>query len=132
MLTNEGDRQKRSGITIYGELTMPEALVGPKLEVQPYAFCCAKPQSVLMLLAGLSTVTRDRSCPSLGSSGSSTFRFFPLGTTKMYNIMMAREYARRLTGQGVDCFACQPGELDKMAHALIAACWSATCRPCCL
>lgn len=30
----------------------------------------------------------------------------------MYNIMMAREYARRLTGQGVDCFACQPGEPD--------------------
>ena len=43
MLTNEGDRQKRSGITIYGELTMPEALVGPKLGVQPYAFCCAEP-----------------------------------------------------------------------------------------
>ncbi len=33
------------------------------------------------------------------------------GCTKMFNIMLAREFARRLNGQGIDCFACHPGEL---------------------
>ena len=33
------------------------------------------------------------------------------GCTKMFNIMLAREFARRLNGQGIDCFACHPGRL---------------------
>eukprot|EP00891_Asterochloris_glomerata_P003412 jgi/Astpho2/3412/fgenesh1_pg.00054_%23_66_t len=32
--------------------------------------------------------------------------------TKMFNIMLAREFARRLNGQGIDCFACHPGVAD--------------------
>ena len=40
----------------------------------------------------------------------------------MYNIMMAREYARRLTGQGVDCFACQPGERDSRLRPRPGSC----------
>ena len=38
MLTNEGGRQKRSGITIYGELTLPR-----HQQVQSDNICCAEP-----------------------------------------------------------------------------------------
>jgi NAD(P)-dependent dehydrogenase (short-subunit alcohol dehydrogenase family) len=31
------------------------------------------------------------------------------GTTKLFNIMLAKEFARRLGGRGIDCFACHPG-----------------------
>jgi len=31
------------------------------------------------------------------------------GTTKMFNIMLAQEYNRRLQGKGIDCFATHPG-----------------------
>ena len=53
MLTNEGDRQQRSGITIYGELTLPVVLVGPNLQVQSDNICCTEPQTLLMSFAGL-------------------------------------------------------------------------------
>ncbi|KAL3155087.1 hypothetical protein ABBQ38_011150 [Trebouxia sp. C0009 RCD-2024] len=34
------------------------------------------------------------------------------GTTKLFNIMLAREFARRLEGKGIDCFATHPGIAD--------------------
>ncbi|KAA6424661.1 MAG: hypothetical protein FRX49_05328 [Trebouxia sp. A1-2] len=34
------------------------------------------------------------------------------GTTKLFNIMLAKEYSRRLQGKGIDCLATHPGLAD--------------------